>query len=144
MASRNIIDCVPELQGKWPLLKKEFEAIFPGWSLILTCTYRSPEEQFDLFKKGRREVNGEWVVDAPGLVVTYVDGKSRLSEHNYRPARAFDVVIVKPDGKMTWELQEPAWQALPKIVQSFGLESGGTWTKFKDFPHVQVSKKGWV
>lgn len=144
MPSRNISDCCQELQEKWPLLVAEFVRRFPGWGIELTCTQRTPEEQFELFKKGRTEVNGEWIVSDAKAVVTYVDGKTKLSEHNKTPAMAFDVMIKKPDGGITWDLTAEPWQKLPEIVASLGLESGGTWTKFKDFPHVQVARNGWV
>lgn len=144
MPSRDIADCVQELQTKWPLLQEEFRKQFPGWGIELTCSHRPVEEQFELFKKGRRESDGGWVVADAKAVVTYVDGRTRLSEHNYKPSRAIDVLIKKPDGKITWDLTEEPWKKLPEIVQSFGLESGGTWQKFKDFPHIQVSKAGWV
>lgn len=144
MPSRDITDCSQELQDKWPMLHDEFCKRFPGWGIELTCTYRTPEEQFELFKKGRREANGEWIVADAKSVVTYIDGIKKLSEHNQHPARAFDVLLKRPDGKITWDLTEEAWQKLPEIVSSLGLESGGTWQKFKDFPHVQMSRAAWI
>ena len=144
MASRDISECVEELQIKWPLLQDVFCKQFKGWGIEISCSHRPVEEQFELFKKGRREVNGEWIIDDSKSVVTYVDGKSRLSEHNYKPSRAIDVFLKKPDGSITWDLTEEPWKKLPEIVQGFGLESGGTWQKFKDYPHIQVSKAGWV
>ena len=144
MASREISECVEELQTKWPLIRDAFCKQFPGWGLEISCSHRPVEEQFELFKKGRREVNGEWIVDDAKSVVTYVDGKTKLSEHNHEPARALDVFVKKPDGSITWDLTEEPWKRLPEIVQSFGLESGGTWQKFKDYPHIQLSRAAWV
>lgn len=144
MTSRDIKDCVQELQDKWPLLEQEFERRFPGWNLILTCTHRSPEEQFELYKKGRRQVGDDWAIADAGQVVTYKDGLKSKSEHNVYPARAFDVAIKKPDGSLTWDLKEQAWQELPLMVKELKLVSGGSWVRFKDFPHVEVSKEGWV
>ena len=143
-SSCNIADCCQELQNAWPLLRNNFCKRFPGWGIELTCTYRPPEQQFELFKKGRVEINGEWVVQDAKVVVTYIDGIKKPSEHNKKPARAFDVMIKKPDGKITWDLMEEPWKQLPEIVASLGLESGGNWKRFKDFPHVQMSRAGWV
>ncbi len=60
---------------------------------------RSPQVQFDLFKKGRRFTgkSGEeenpalWVVDNIKEVVTYRDGYVKKSNHNYEPSRAVDL-----------------------------------------------------
>jgi peptidoglycan L-alanyl-D-glutamate endopeptidase CwlK len=140
--SRDIKDCCEELRQKWPLLQEAFCAKFPGWGMELTCTARPPEEQFELFKKGRSKVGEEWVVSDAKVVVTYVDGFKKVGEHNKSPSRAFDVMLKRPDGSITWDLTEEAWQALPSLVAELGLESGGAWTKFKDFPHVQVKRGG--
>lgn len=144
MPSRDIKDCVTELQDKWPLLKAEFQRRFPGWVMLLTCTHRTPEEQFELFKRGRRPIGDGWAVARAAEVVTYKDGLKDLSNHNYYPARAFDFALQKPDGDLTWDLKEDAWKAVPDIVHKFGLVSGGTWKKLVDYPHVETNKSGWV
>lgn len=145
MPSREIADCVVELQEAWPKLQATFSAKFPGWGLLLTCTFRNTEEQFDLYKKGRRLLDdGRWVVSDPAERVTNVDGRHVLSEHNYRPARAFDVALKMPDGRLCWEFGAPQWRALPDMAAALGLESGGSWETFKDFPHVQLRKADWL
>ena len=54
---------------------------------------RTPEEQFELFKKGRQiNEQGEWVIYDKDLVVTYKDGTEKKSKHNYEPqSMAVDV-----------------------------------------------------
>jgi len=52
--------------------------------------YRSPEEQFELFKRGRKEENGIWVIENKLEIVTYKDGYENKSEHNYEPSNALD------------------------------------------------------
>jgi peptidoglycan LD-endopeptidase CwlK len=139
MPSREIKDCVPELQAAWPKLQEIFCGRFPGWGMILTCTHRSVEEQADLFKKGRRLLgDGRWVVSDPAIRLTNIDGKHVLSEHNYSPARAFDVALKMPDGRLCWEYGTPQWQAIPEIATAVGLESGGAWKTFKDYPHFHI------
>lgn len=140
MSSRNIEDCVQELRDKWPLLADDFTRAFPGYSLELTCTHRTPEEQFSLFQKGRRKVGDSWVVDDAAHVVTQIDGQTRLSNHNHYPARAFDVAIKQPDGSLTWDLSHPAWKALPDIVAALNLISGGAWAHWRDYPHVEIAQ----
>ena len=53
--------------------------------------HRTPEEQFELFKRGRRLESGVWVIQNRLQVVTFKDGYKRLSGHNYLPSRALDV-----------------------------------------------------
>lgn len=54
--------------------------------------HRTPEEQFELFKKGREFVDGEWEIANKKEVVTYCDGYIVKSNHNYDPSRAVDIV----------------------------------------------------
>lgn len=141
MASREIGDCHEVLQKAWGYIQGAFRESFPGWDIILVCTFRPVEEQFDLFKKGRRETPEGWIVDDSKSVVTQVDGRARLSNHNYHPARAFDVALKKPDGSITYDVSEPAWQALPGIATMAGVVNGGSWKSFKDFPHFELPKE---
>ena len=55
------------------------------WSPIdfgVSHGYRSPEEQNELYKKGRTE---------PGQIVTYLDGYNKKSKHNESPSQAVDI-----------------------------------------------------
>src|SRR5688572_23247461 len=113
MASRNIKDCLKSLQTAWPKLRALFQEEFPGWTMALTCTYRTPEEQFELFKKGRKLADGKWVLEDAAKRVTNVDGKTKLSNHNRFPARAFDVALKSPKGALVWDSKLAPWQALP-------------------------------
>lgn len=58
--------------------------------------YRSPEEQFKLYKKGRIESNGIWRIINHKKVVTYIDGINKKSKHNYNPSLAVDVAAYVP------------------------------------------------
>lgn len=52
---------------------------------------RTPAEQFKLYKKGRKEVNGVWMIVDKKKVVTYKDGYNKKSKHNYLPSQAIDL-----------------------------------------------------
>ncbi len=54
--------------------------------------HRTPDEQFDLWKKGRTKVNGYWEVADKSKVVTNCDGHDVKSDHNHFPSKAVDVV----------------------------------------------------
>jgi hypothetical protein len=145
MASNKIEDCCPELRAAWPLILADFESCFPGWTLKITCSHRTPEEQFALFKQGRsvNSKTGVWEIVEPQKVVTHVDGLTpeTMSMHNYYPAFAFDVVVVTPGKDMTWNDKLDQWQILPTLAKRYGLVNGGAWRTLKDWPHFETKKK---
>lgn len=61
--------------------------------------YRSPEEQFELFKKGRKEVRDKWIIVDKSKVITYLDGYEKISKHNEDPSVAFDFYAWVPGKK---------------------------------------------
>jgi peptidoglycan LD-endopeptidase CwlK len=150
MPSRNIKDAAPELQAAWTKLVEMYEKDWLGYTLHLTCTHRTPEEQFELFKQGRHNygtVNSpDWQkIDYPDStptterdsVVTYADGDQFLSAHNYYPARAFDVVVVNKETKaVTW--QDVYYCTLGEYATKLGIVWGGSWSKLKDLPHFEI------
>ena len=127
--SRDILHCHPYLQDRWPHLRDLFQGT-TGHDLILTCTWRSVEEQQRLYAQGRT---------APGKVVTWVDGIKKKSNHNFYPARAFDVAVdIDPDvQKVVVSWDDPLYLPLIELCQILGLVSGGSW-KRADLPHVEA------
>ena len=93
-----------------------------GIELLVTATYRSPEEQDKLYAQGRT---------TPGNKVTNARGGE--SFHNCR--RACDVVPTI-HGKPVWDDKDPLWTKIGLIAARCDLEWGGLW-KFMDKPHVQ-------
>lgn len=94
-----------------------------GIKVVLTWGYRSIEEQNKLYAKGRT---------APGNIVTNAYGG--YSWHNFGLAADYAFVI---GGKVTWT---GPWDIFGRIARECGLEWGGSWTRFKDRPHVQWTK----
>lgn len=68
----------------------------------ITHGHRTPEEQFELFKQGRKLVNGKWIVEDYKKVVTDKDGFDNKSRHNQYPSHAVDIVAYV-NGKYTWD-----------------------------------------
>lgn len=138
MASKNIEDAVKEIRDKWDEIKNEYFKRMPGKYLVLSCVYRTPEEQLALFKKGRiLGSDGKWSIQDKAKIVTNVDGYKILGAHNYKPARAIDVAVVdNQTGKYLWE--EKHYFPLLQIAKGVGLESGGGWKSINDWPHIQV------
>ena len=96
-----------------------------GIDLIVTCTYRSPEEQDVLYAQGRT---------TPGPIVTYA--KAGQSLHQYR--LAYDCVPVV-NGKALWDASSPIWAKVGALGKAQDLEWGNDWAKFKECPHFQYT-----
>lgn len=133
MASRKIEDLHPDLQ---PLCRKFLQiAEEKDIDVLITCTYRSGEEQNRLYAQGRT---------TPGRIVTRA--KAGQSSHNYEiegkpAAKAFDFVPMV-NGKPQWAASHPAWQELGKIAMDLGLEwYGAPGARFREFPHVQLPRR---
>ena len=92
--------------------------------VTITFTYRTFDEQNQLYAKGRTE---------PGNVVT--NAKGGYSYHNYH--LAFDCVPVV-NNIAVWD-NETLWHAIGQIGIDLGLEWGGTWERLEDKPHFQYT-----
>lgn len=100
-----------------------------GIDLLITCTYRCPQDQDKLYAQGR---NGN-----PGKIVT--NARAGDSLHQYRVA--LDVVPLR-DGKPVWGTtgaDGELWQRIGELGESVGLEWAGRWVKFREFPHFQFT-----
>jgi len=141
MASNNIKDCVKPLQKVWPFIKKDFESKFKGWKIKITHTHRTPEEQFILYKKGRKynRDTKRWVVDDRRKKVTNRDGYERLSDHNKYPSLAFDVAIKDPNLDYVWNNTLPQWKYMEPMAKKYGVLNGSNWKAFTDMPHFYVT-----
>ena len=138
MPSRHLVDCDVRLAESWRDLLLACERDYPGRAYLVTCTYRSPAEQFELYKVGRRlRDDGSWVEDddATTKVVTGFDGTRRTSKHNVRPSRALDFAVLI-GGKVTWQWAE--YHAVGRMATSRGLVWGGDWPRLKDGPHLEL------
>lgn len=126
MASRKLEDLHPDIQPLAAALIKAGKK--EGIDILIYCTYRSSQEQAELYAQGRTE---------PGPKVTW----TLSSKHNEvddvgRPAsKAFDCVpIVK--GNAVWNDYD-LWEKIGFLGKSFGLRWGGDW-KYRDCPHFEI------
>lgn len=138
MPTTDINDAAGPIRDKWEEIKNEFFRRSPGTYLVLTCVHRTPEEQMELYKKGRTmAVDGSWVAQDKSQIVTNVDGHKVLGAHNYKPSRAIDVAVVdNQTGKTLWA--EEHYHCLLEVAKAVGLEDGGGWKSIKDWPHLQI------
>ena len=123
MASRSTSDLHPvarELCLKWVDACRK-----AGYEVLVYCTYRSPEEQNDLYRIGR---------EIPGKKVT--NAKGGQSFHQYRCAWDFVPLI---GGKPQWNNVE-IYKRCAEIGEAMGIEWAGRWKSFKETAHMQVTQ----
>ncbi len=97
-----------------------------GLDVLIYCTYRSPEEQSELYTHGRT---------APGPIVT--NARAGQSAHNF--GLAFDGVPMI-HGKPMWDEKHPSWDIYGTIATYMGLDWAGNWVRFREYPHVEFPK----
>lgn len=131
MPSRDINDCHPDLQKIVPVFLHACHV--ENIDILITCTYRSSDEQNKLYAQGRT---------APGKIVTNAIGGQ--SKHNFtingKPAsKAFDFVPML-NGKPAWNSLD-LFKRAGEIGESLGLEWAGRWKGFKELAHLQLKER---
>ena len=101
-----------------------------GLGVMVTQGIRSWEEQDALYAKGR-------TVPPVGPQHRVTKAKGGQSYHNF--GLAFDIVVLDAVGKADWDVSHPGWAYAGVLGKSVGLDWGGDWTGFKDWPHFQYT-----
>jgi peptidoglycan LD-endopeptidase CwlK len=123
-ADKKLANVHPTLKTKAIELIKRAHA--QGIYVLITQGYRSIAEQNELYAQGRTK---------PGKIVT--NAKGGYSYHNF--GLAFDIVIQNADGSLCWSVADKRWKTVGAIGKSLGLEWGGEWRDFPDYPHFQLT-----
>ncbi|KAB2328012.1 M15 family metallopeptidase [Cytobacillus depressus] len=109
-------------KGRQLIKKVHSEGIF----IIITQGLRTIAEQNNLYEQGRTK---------PGKVVT--NARGGYSYHNFGLAFDFCVCDIV-SGKLipNWSVDN-RWKRVGELGKALGLEWGGNWTSFRDYPHFQ-------
>lgn len=124
--SRDLKELLPEVRIIADLFLSRTQNL--GIDLLVTSTYRDFAAQAALYARGR---------SIPGRRVT--NAKPGQSWHNWR--RAFDIVPMRY-GKPVWGTSGAdgrLWVRIGEIGESCGLEWAGRWTRFREYPHFQIT-----
>jgi len=121
-------DVHPQLARKIRQMADILETDRPPVTLRVTQGLRSWQEQAQLYAQGR---------SAPGKVVTNAEPGS--SWHNF--GLAVDVVPLGLEGQPDWNTSHPIWHRLVQLGTSLGLQAGGQFRTFVDYPHFQLTGK---
>lgn len=152
-ASKRIEDLHPDLVRVYSEAKAAYIAAHPGGLRPqLNETARPPEVQAAYYAQGRQSLaeinklrhnaglNPIGSVEA-GRKIT--NAKPGQSAHNFQPGRAFDVLLVNPDGSANWidsnyaHFAEYVKAAAAKL--GVAVSQGAYWKSFKDFPHTELA-----
>ena len=155
MASRKIEDLVPELQ---PLARKLIaNCRARGIEMRPSETLRSPQEQGKLWRQSRtkeqvrakirelRQEGADFLADCienvgPQSGKHVTDSIPGLSWHQWGEALDSFWVV---DGKAEWSTEKKinglnGYHVYADEAKKLDLTAGGLWTRFKDWPHVQL------
>ena len=121
-----------------PDIIKVMNEVIKRIDITILYGHRTREEQFELYRQGRELVGGVWKVTDKSKVVTNLDGKLKISEHNYKPSRAIDIAPYPIDWKDINRFKEVA-KIVKEEADKLGIKItwGGDW-KMRDYPHFQI------
>lgn len=127
MASRSKTDLHPDLVAAYNAAAAEWDKLYPNAPKpFLTATYRSNEEQTDLYAQGRTK---------KGKIVT--NAKAGQSPHNFKPSLAFDVAFIKLNRTLDWSPKLFAKFAALVLQKSCNVAWGGNFKSIPDAPHFE-------
>jgi peptidoglycan L-alanyl-D-glutamate endopeptidase CwlK len=136
MASRSPWDLNPELRrraAEWVRL-----CTAEGLEILITCTYRSAEEQATLYAQGRTTPDRRVTNAKPGQSRHNTVGPGGLPA-----AEAFDFVPMRA-GKCVWGTTAAAdralWEQCIVHAEALGLVCGARWPRLQDWPHVELPR----
>ena len=117
-------------------IQKVMNEAIKHYDFTVLYGYRTPAEQFELFKQGRTLVGKEWKVT--GKTVTNLDGKTKMSNHNSNPSKAIDIAPYPIDWNNIQRFLDMS-KVVKEAAKTVGVEItyGGDW-KMKDYPHFEV------
>ena len=141
MATRSLTDLLKPVYLRAERFMVEMER--RGVPIIVTCVYRSAEEQAALYAQGReKEVAAVNRLRAHAMLspITVQENsaavtKAKPGESYHQWRCAFDVVPLSA-GKLAWDPRSALWAEIGAGAHVAGLEWGGDW-RFRDLPHLQ-------
>lgn len=137
-------------------LRKIFEQVIKGHDNTIVFGRRTEDEQFTLYKKGRKLAGDAWVIADKSKVVTYKDGHWKKSKH--QPPKGSTLSLAIDALSYHKEVPHLRWYEMKSLhrfagyvlgiadmLKSYGeiehtLEWGGDWKSFFDGAHFQLKK----
>lgn len=137
-SSDKLATCQPDLQ-------KVMNAVIKRVDITILYGHRTPAEQLELFKQGRKFEAGRWI--KVGATVTDKDGTHKLSKHNYLPSKAVDIAPYPIDWNNIQRFIDVA-KIVMEEAEKLGIKLvwGADWDgdgniaehSLQDYPHFEV------
>ena len=134
-----LVTCHPDIQ-------KVMKEAIKYYDFRIDYGYRSPEEQLELFKKGRKYYNGKWI--KIGKTVTDKDGTYKKSKHNYSPSLAVDIIPYPFKGWSDLDQFHAVHEVVMREAKKLGINLvwGADWDgdgdikehTLQDYPHYEL------
>lgn len=121
-----LADIYPDLATRWIRVAEDLFRIHDV-KIRVTDALRSAEDQADRYAQGRT---------APGQIVTY----SRPGDSFHLYGLALDSCFMGADPYLDHDPNaETLWREYGRFAAAHGLTWGGSWSRFVDRPHVQLT-----
>ncbi len=155
MSSRSLNDLIHQMQYKAEKLIENCKS--RGVDILVYCTLRDLETQARLYRQSRsgseiRAKINQLEKDGYGFLGEIINkvgpqfGKYGHHVTNAVPGQswhnlkeAFDAVPLI-NGQAEWDSKHPHWKIYGEEAMKLGLDWGGAWSSFKDYPHCQYRK----
>lgn len=143
--SRKPEDLSPEMQILYEKFRVAMEAA--GQRFILTCTYRSQQEQDALYAQGRTDIQSvNDLRQRAGLPPIKPHENSKVTwtrKSNHTQRTAFDIAMLDKNHKLIWKVI--AYKPAGEIGKQIGLAWGGDFRDkngrpIPDYPHFEMKK----
>lgn len=139
MASRKLTDAHPKLVNAYIFSKKAFELRYPELEVMLTCTYRSRDEQTKLYNQPHDGIDNDHdgKIDERDEKVT--NAKAGQSKHNAYPSLAIDIAFKKRNERgFDWNMVY--FKIFYDFMHSYdtSIRWGGNFRSIKDGPHYEI------
>lgn len=120
-----------------------------GFEIFVASAVRTDAEQFELYKKGRKLIDGQWVPVDPIRktgIVTDKNGTTNRSNHQTKEdgfGHAVDLVFLIDGPDQDHDLDTPSWDErhpwdlMGLMGEKLGLTWGGRWKVPHDMPHLE-------
>lgn len=105
-------------------------------NVALHSGLRTVEAQEKLYALGRTVINPDGKSEKKPMGDIITNAKAYESWHSF--GLAGDLVFKTDKGAWSWNKPTEDWMELGAIGEMFGLEWGGHWTRFPDYPHFQM------
>lgn len=117
----------PELRKRYFMAWDDYVQKYPDEPTpFIVCTYRSLEEQAELYEVGRSK---------PGNILTWI----KEGMHNQQPALAVDIAFNIPKAEGGPYARVDLFEKFAELIKVYGVKWGGDWTGGKiDRPHFEA------